>query len=195
MSPDLLITTTAIGAITSIATALMFSFFKELHGKLLKQQANKTQKEAQHKTSEGGLDIESIQPHDQQEHPLAQQISISQQLLNDIRQSIAQDISEQHGISLNQVASEVDDKIQALMARLQAIENRFPEESLINKIASINDALFAQRIDQLSAHVTTLEGKILSKWDVATIFSLASGAIFTVVGATYSILKLIGKVQ
>ncbi len=83
--------------------------------------------------------------------------------------------------------------MKGLKERLQAIENRFPDEASIDKIASINDALFAQRIDQLSERLDKIEEKILSKWDVATIVSIIASGIFAVVGATYAVLKALGK--
>ena len=77
--------------------------------------------------------------------------------------------------------------------RLEAIENRFPDDATIDKIASINDALFAQRIEQLSTRIEKLEEKLLTKWDVALIVSIVAAGIFTVVGATYAVLKVFGQ--
>ena len=83
--------------------------------------------------------------------------------------------------------------MKGLRERLQAIEKRFPDEASIDKIASINDALFAQRIDQLVDRLEKLEEKVLTKWDVAIIVSLVAAGIFTIVGATYAVLKALGK--
>jgi hypothetical protein len=78
--------------------------------------------------------------------------------------------------------------------RIKKIEGRFPEEAQIEKIASINDALLAERIDQLSKQVQALELRTLSKWDVALTVGLIISGIIVVVGATYGVFKALGKV-
>jgi len=89
---------------------------------------------------------------------------------------------------------EIEGQMHEVSDRIKKIEDRFPEESQIEKIASINDALLAERIDQLSKQVQALESRTLSKWDVAvTVGAIISGMII-VVGATYGVLKALGKV-
>ena len=77
--------------------------------------------------------------------------------------------------------------------RIKKIEDRFPEESQIEKIASINDALLAERIEQLSKQVQSIEARILSKWDVALTVGVIISGIIAVIVMTYGILKAFGK--
>ena len=105
---------------------------------------------------------------------------------------IASQASSSQASSRNAIGIEIDSRINELRARLQAVEDRFPKSSSIDKIASINDALFAERIDQLSTRIGGLEKKLLSKWDVAVSVCLIIAGIFAVVGATYAVLKVFG---
>ena len=193
MSFDLQVSTAAAGVAASLVAALGTSYLKELFERIQRRERDKTEKAAQRQVSEISFSIGGLRLSHQFEHPSAPQAQVTNQLLKEVEQGIVQGVSDQQGISRDQVTAEVDERMKGLKERLQAIENRFPEEASIDKIASINDALFAQRIDQLSARLDKLEEKMLSKWDVATIVSVIAAGIFAVVGATYAVLKAFGK--
>ena len=90
------------------------------------------------------------------------------------------------------VQAEVNSAVVDIIARLESVESRFPDDANIDKISSINDALFAERIEQLSARLATLEQNQLTKWDVAITVSVVLGGIGAVVGATYGVLIALG---
>ncbi|QTJ32035.1 hypothetical protein [Xanthomonas citri] len=117
---------------------------------------------------------------------------VSSQLLKEVEQGVIEGFSVREGLSREQVGKEVENRTEELRKRLESIENRFPDDSTIDKVASINDALFAQRIEQLAARIGKIEDKILTKWDVALIVSIIAAGIFSVVGATYAVLKALG---
>ncbi|WP_430433797.1 hypothetical protein [Methyloversatilis sp.] len=193
MSFDLQVTTAVAGAVVSLIAALGTSYLKEFFERIQRRERDKTEKAARRQVTEISVSIGGIRLSHQFEHAGAPQAQVTNQLLKEVEQGIVQGVSEQQGITKDQVATEVDERMKGLKERLQAIENRFPDEASIDKIASINDALFAQRIDQLSERLDKIEEKILSKWDVATIVSIIASGIFAVVGATYAVLKALGK--
>ena len=117
---------------------------------------------------------------------------VSSELLKEVEQGILKGVSEREGLSREQVRKDVDNRMTEVRTRLEAIEKRFPNDSTIDKVASINDALLAQRLEQLAASISQLENKILAKWDVALIVSAIVAGIFAVVGATYAALNALG---
>ena len=86
------------------------------------------------------------------------------------------------------VTKEVND----VRERLEKIESRFPEGGDLDKYATINDALLAERVGKLAEQVTNLEKRLLTRWDVVQVVSaVLAGAVF-VAGAAYGALKALG---
>lgn len=92
------------------------------------------------------------------------------------------------------IKAEVRQDLKEFKDRIAKIESRFPDESKLDKIASINDALLSERIDQVKERLDKLEEKALTRWDVALTVSAIIGGISFVVAATYGIIKFIGKI-
>lgn len=84
---------------------------------------------------------------------------------------------------------EVEQRTAALKERLQRIEDRFPEESTLEKIASVNDAIMATKIEELEKSAKRIEDKILTKWDVAMIVFTIIGALGALVGLTFGVVN------
>jgi hypothetical protein len=119
-------------------------------------------------------------------------VEVTEELVAQIEEGIVARIADQRALSGEGVQVEVDKAVADLKGRLESIETRFPDSSSIDKIASINDALFAERIEQLASRMALLERKLLTKWDVAITVSVVVAGICTVVGATYAVLKAVG---
>lgn len=66
--------------------------------------------------------------------------------------------------------------------RLAAIEERFPDAAAIDKIASVNDAIMATKIEALEKTVVELQSKMLTRWDVALVLFAVLGALSALVG-------------
>lgn len=115
--------------------------------------------------------------------------------VKEVGEQIVYQFPASSGMSREEIQKEVSDQVKALQERLIEIENRFPEKSQIDKIASINDALLAERIEQLAIQLKQIESKILSRWDVALVVSEIVGGIIVIVGATYAVLRAIGIVH
>ena len=56
-----------------------------------------------------------------------------------------------------------------ILPRIEGIEKRFPAESKLDKIASVNDAILATNIENLSDSIKKIEDKMLTKWDIVKI--------------------------
>jgi hypothetical protein len=78
--------------------------------------------------------------------------------------------------SADDVKREAQNVITSFQERLERMEQRFPEEATVDKIASINDAILGTKVEQLQKSLEQLESRMLTKWDVATI-------VFTVITA------------
>jgi hypothetical protein len=63
----------------------------------------------------------------------------------------------------------VEEKVNHLNGRIEEIEQRFPSQDTVEKIASVNDAILATQIENLTEKVNALEKSKISKWDVAIV--------------------------
>lgn len=111
-----------------------------------------------------------------------------------MEQQVLARVQSSPGVPREEIQKEVEVQLTEVQARIEKIENRFPEEAKLDKVASINDALLSERIDQLSKQVENLENKILSHWDVAVVVSAIIVGIIAIVGATYGVLKATGVI-
>jgi len=85
---------------------------------------------------------------------------------------------------------EYQKQLESLANRIEYIESKFPsKETNVEKIASINDAIFLTKIDGLSKVVENLERKMLSKWDVAKIIFTILGVLAAIIGLVVAVLK------
>jgi len=117
---------------------------------------------------------------------------VTPELAKRMQEQILAQVQSSPRVSREDIQKEVESQLGEVQARIEKIENRFPDEAKLDKVASINDALISERIDQLSKQVENLDNKILSRWDVALVVSSIIAAIIAVVGATYGVLKVLG---
>jgi hypothetical protein len=85
--------------------------------------------------------------------------------------------------------------VMALNERLRAIEDRFPDSNLIDKLSSVNDAIMATKLEELQRSFERLEKRLdaekVSKWDVATIVFTILGSLGAIVGLIFGIIKFV----
>jgi hypothetical protein len=93
--------------------------------------------------------------------------------------------------SKEEVKQEVDSAVNVIRERLERVEQRFPEESTLEKIASINDAILATKIERLEKSIENLESTLVTKWDVATIVFAVFGAISGVAGVIFTVANFV----
>lgn len=86
---------------------------------------------------------------------------------------------------------EIKDLTTDLQMRIENIEKRFPEESTLEKLASINDAILSTKIEELLRSINRIEEKMLSRWDVAKIVFVIIGSIGTLIGLTITVIKFL----
>jgi hypothetical protein len=86
-----------------------------------------------------------------------------------------------------------EEAVTALHKRLERVEQRFPEEATLEKIASINDAILATKIEQLEKSLGLLDSRMVTKWDVATIVFAVIGAIGVIAGAIFAVANFVLK--
>ena len=63
----------------------------------------------------------------------------------------------------------VDHRLSKLEEKLQRIDKRFPDESTIEKIASVNDAILATKIEALFNSVDDIKRNMLTNWDIVKV--------------------------
>lgn len=192
MSFDVSMIAAVAGVAASAIAAFGTAFLKDRFDKLQKRDRDKVQETARNRLTEIRINFAGLGLSYQIEQAPSPETQVATRLLKEVEQGIVEGVSERESLSREQVRTEVEEKMAEVRGRLEAIEKRFPGESTIDKIASINDALFAQRIEQLTSRIETLEEKLLTKWDVALIVSIVAAGIFAVVGATYAVLKVFG---
>jgi hypothetical protein len=91
------------------------------------------------------------------------------------------------------VPREVDRMVKAVEDRLARVERRFPEESTIDKIASVNDAILATKVEQLEKAVKEIEPRLLARWDVAIVTLAIVSAITGLAGLIFTVANFMLK--
>ena len=186
MSLEVEVVTAIIGVVSSLVAALGSYTWKQF----LNNQAREFKDKEKEKITEIGLDLGIINiKHKISDNVEPVRAEITNELINQIEKDILEKIPSS-GLSKNEIRVEIEERIEAFHKRLENIESRFPEKDSIDKIASINDALFAERIEQLQKKIETIEKSNLTKWDVALVVSMVVAGIFAIVGATYAVLSL-----
>jgi hypothetical protein len=193
VSFDIQLASSVIGVAVSVLAAISTGFLKGVYDKHEKRDRDQMQEAARSRLTEISINFAGLGLKYQVGQTTSPETQVATQLLKEVEQGIVEGVSERDGLSREQARTEVEDKMTEVRGRLEAIEKRFPDDATIDKIASINDALFAQRIEQLSTRIEKLEEKLLTKWDVALIVSIVAAGIFAVVGATYAVLKVFGQ--
>lgn len=183
-----------LGAIISMIAAVAVYAFKVSMEHLSERDRTKTLEKVRRRITEIGLNVAGISlvhTIDQSDEP---KFELTNELLREIEEEIALRVSGKVGKSADDATGEVDRRMDEIRDRISKIEKRFPDRDTVDKISSINDALFAERIEQLSARLDTIEKRMLTKWDVVIIVAASVGAIFAVVSATWAALLATGLV-
>jgi hypothetical protein len=95
--------------------------------------------------------------------------------------------------SREEIRKEAEEAVSVFRERLEQVERRFPEESTLEKIASINDAILATKVEQLQKSIEQLEDRILTKWDVATIVFMVIAAVGGLAGVVFTVANFVLK--
>lgn len=95
--------------------------------------------------------------------------------------------------SREEIREEVQGAVTAFQERLERIEQRFPEEATLEKIASINDAILATKLEYLDKSLKEIESRFLTKWDVATIVFAVIGGIGVAAGVIFTVANFVLK--
>lgn len=193
MSLDFQMISAIAGIAASAVAAFASALWKNYSVRHQKSDRDKIQETARSRLTEISINVAGLGLSYHIDRSAPPETQVANRLLKEVEQGIVEGVSEHEGLSREQVRSEVEGRMSEVRERLENIEKRFPDDATIDKIASINDALFAQRIEQLSARIDKLEEKLLTKWDVALIVSVVAAGIFAVVGATYAVLKVFGQ--
>lgn len=90
-----------------------------------------------------------------------------------------------------EVETEANKKFGELKKRIEEIENRFPKEATLEKIASVNDAILATKVEALSDSIKRIEDKLLTKWGVAKVVFAILAALGVLVGIVFAIVNYI----
>jgi len=106
-------------------------------------------------------------------------------LLPEVRKSQIDEVVEK------QINEEVSQHTAALRKRLEAIEKRFPEKDSIDKIASVNDAILATRMEAIEESIRRIEKSLISRWDVAKIVFAIIGVLGVISSIIFGIISLL----
>ncbi len=86
------------------------------------------------------------------------------------------------------IEEQVNEKVNELKKRIEAIEARFPPEAKLEKIASVNDAILATQLEAMSDSIKAIQDKMLTKWDVAKVVFAILGSLGAIVAIIFGIL-------
>ena len=182
--PNDVIYSALIGAMASVIAGLLASIMLRRRRKQLSHRKEKIRETM----SKVGIDLGFVKAD-----ILSNELVLSQRQLDKIEEQIIARLSDRHDLNSPKLKATIENELEEFRDRIAKIEKRFPSEAQLEKIASINEAIFAVRIDQLANQIDALEGRILSRWDVAVTVSSIIGAIFAIIAATYAVIGFIAK--
>jgi len=165
-----------IGAIASIIAGVLASIM--LHRR--KKQVSDQKEKVRNTITKLGIDLGFVKAEIS-----SNQLAPTKSQLETIEEQIIARLSDRPDFSATKLEDAIKNELEQFRDRISKIEERFPPEAQLEKISSINDAVFSLRIDQLAKQIDTLETRILSRWDVAVIVSSMIAGIFAIVAATY----------
>lgn len=165
-----------IGIIGSLAGGIVTNRLSKSQKKSLSE-ARKTQKEVRNKmVHDLAMTIEDNQTRD----------LILKEFIVHLESSAT---NERALFQQDSIKREVENRTSALKERLEGIEKRFPSESTLEKIASVNDAILGTKIEELQKAIDRIESKLISKWDVAKIVFIIIGSLGALVGLVIAVIK------
>ena len=145
----LLIEPTILAAISGAIASIISFLYAALRKKSEKENIKKHAEILKSKVAEISLDLGIVKFTSSLEspgHPIPQEHIIDQ-----LENRILAKLQEHPNSNDEVIKAEIRDDLKEFKMRIENIEKRFPDESKIEKIASINDALLSERIDQLRA--------------------------------------------
>lgn len=86
-----------------------------------------------------------------------------------------------------------DAEIRLLAARLEKLENQFPAGKLLDKYASVNDAILSTRHDELARRMDRLESEAMTPGKVLFLLSSVLTVLFAIIAALPWILEQIAN--
>lgn len=92
-------------------------------------------------------------------------------------------------LSKAEIDAEVNKKFEEIKKRVEGIEKRFPKETTLEKIASVNDAILATNLEALSESIKRIEDRMLTKWDVVKILFQILAALGVLTTLIFAALK------
>lgn len=96
-------------------------------------------------------------------------------------------------LSEDEIQKRIDEKTLSLKDRIEEIEQRFPSQDTVDKVASVNEAILATQVENLSEAIKGLEQRILSKWDVAKIVFQIIAALGGLIGVILGLITFFVK--
>ncbi len=89
------------------------------------------------------------------------------------------------------IEKQVNERVNELKKRIEAIEARFPREATLEKIASVNDAILATQLEAMSNSIKAIQDNMLTKWDVVKIVFAILAALGVITAIIFGILNLV----
>lgn len=187
------ITITAVAAGISLLSGVVSYAIQRAYSQWTKKEKRQLVEETKRRITEIGFNLGGVHLSHKIDHdPVKSRIEVTDELISQIEEGIIERISSEGNLSRKSLNDDVDSSISDLTERLKNIEEKYPKDFSLDKISSINDALLAERIEQLAKKLTQVEEKQLTKWDVAIVVSIVLSGIFAIVGTTYAALDAFG---
>ena len=173
-----------IGAATSAIAGLFAGYWRRVEARKFEIEREALKRT----TAKIGVDLGFVSFEQQFEK---KGTALPQELLKQIEDKVELRLRGFPHTSDEKIKGEISKELEMFKKRIEKIEQRFPDETQIDKVASINDALLSQRIDQLKERIDKMEENIPSKWDIALTVSAILGGICAVVAATYGVIQFV----
>ena len=127
------------------------------------------------------------------DHPKIQLGENWNELIEEYYASSISNSSAVEYLAEDEIQKIVEEKVNHLNGRIEEIEQRFPSQDTVEKISSVNDAILATQIENLTEKVNALEKSKISKWDVAIVVFQIIAALGVIFGIIFGFVSLFAK--
>ena len=181
MSIELTIISSAVSVVVGLVASLFSAWASIKRKKILEEKRNQADESVKRAINRSISEYSKQLPPDDVEE-------FYKALINHNEIEIKQ-IDKEPEETSEAIKKKMDEKLTHLNSKIRKIEERFPEQGTIDKVASVNDAILATQIEAINKRLESIELKMLSKWDVAKIGFQIIAAFGAIIGIALGIIN------
>lgn len=113
------------------------------------------------------------------------------QWIRDIEGQIAARVASSKGSEHLDIHQEIEKQMIEIHDKISLLEAHFPANANFERTFAVNDSLLSEKIDQLALRLDSIEGRIISKLEIAIIVAKVIAGVALLGGSLYALIVYI----